>query len=175
MRHNDDFETAAMDIYQIFDDVVSELENVDKALKGIQFGAPNSRLTQRMVKDMESPFIETIRIYLGSDRFTETTEGNFKLLYQFIQEEMGKYLEEGEVEVAADVNTTVSEPAGTGGPSANIGSPEVGASTDNTEVGVPENSCSSGKGDEKSDRVEDNSAVVSDAQVEVNICPEATS
>ena len=41
--------------------------------------------------------METIKLTLGSDRFTEATEDNFKLLFQFVQEEMDKHLPDVEV------------------------------------------------------------------------------
>ena len=36
MRASEDFETLAMDIYQLFDDVINNLETVDKALYEIR-------------------------------------------------------------------------------------------------------------------------------------------
>lgn len=97
MRTNDDFENVAMDIYQVFDDVINSLENVDIALKDIRQGAISFPLNKQMIKDMQPPFVDTIKLTLGSDRFTEATEENFKLLYQFVEEEIGKHLTEVEV------------------------------------------------------------------------------
>ena len=50
---------------------------------------------------MQQPFIETIKFNLGSDRFTEATEDNYILLYKFVEDEIGKYLIE--VEVNSDI------------------------------------------------------------------------
>ena len=52
---------------------------------------------------MKDPFVETIKLTLGSDRFTEATEDNYKLLYQFVQDEIGKHLPDlPEVEVSSN-------------------------------------------------------------------------
>lgn len=60
-------------------------------------------------QDYKGPFIDIIRQTLGTDRFTETTEENYKLLYQFIQEEMGKYIEDDdEPEEVADTQVEVN-------------------------------------------------------------------
>lgn len=50
LRKNQDFEDKATLIYMIFDDVITNLENVDKALQNIQFGAPDTQFSQKMVK-----------------------------------------------------------------------------------------------------------------------------
>ena len=50
MRTNDDFENVAMDIYQVFDDVINSLENVDIALKDIRQGAISFPLNKQMIK-----------------------------------------------------------------------------------------------------------------------------
>lgn len=98
MRESEDFETLAMDIYQLFDDVINNLETVDKALYEIRTAVSMSfPLNKPMLKEMKGPFVETIKLTLGSDRFTEATEDNFKLLYQFIQDEMNKHLPDVEV------------------------------------------------------------------------------
>lgn len=46
---------------------------------------------------MKEPFVETIKLTLGTERFTEATEDNFKFLYQFVHDEIGKHLTEVEV------------------------------------------------------------------------------
>lgn len=96
LRKDQDFEDKSMHIYMIFDDVITNLENVDKALQDIQFGAADTNFSHKMVKDYQEPFIETIRLVLGSDRFTETTESNYKLLYEFVHDELCKHLEDDE-------------------------------------------------------------------------------
>ena len=60
---------------------------------------------------MQQPFIETIKFNLGSDRFTEATEDNYTLLYKFVEEELGKYLIEVEVnsDIGAEEPTTTDE------------------------------------------------------------------
>lgn len=50
LRKNEDFEDKAKLMYEIFDDVITNLENVDKALQNIQFGAPDTQFSQKMVK-----------------------------------------------------------------------------------------------------------------------------
>ena len=50
LRHNDDFENDAMDIYQVFDEVIANLEAVDNALKDIERGAGTAKLTRTMWK-----------------------------------------------------------------------------------------------------------------------------
>ena len=60
---------------------------------------------------MQQPFIETIKFNLGSDRFTEATEDNYTLLYKFVEDEIGKYLIEVEVnsDIGAGEPTTTVE------------------------------------------------------------------
>lgn len=87
------FKDKAMDIYNIFDGVITNLETVDKALEEIEYGAQATEFTQEMFKDYQTAFIEIIRLHLGSERFTETTEDNFKLLYKFVQDEVCKYID----------------------------------------------------------------------------------
>ena len=50
MRASEEFETVAMDIYQVFDDVITDLEDVDKALRDIKNGGPMISLTKSMFK-----------------------------------------------------------------------------------------------------------------------------
>ncbi|XP_053376849.1 uncharacterized protein LOC128547740 [Mercenaria mercenaria] len=109
LRKNQDFEDKAMDIYVIFDGVIANLEDVDKALQEIQYGAPATQFSHKMVKDYQGAFMETIRLHLGSDRFTETTENNYKLLYEFIQEELCKHIEDDESTVIDDSKAEVDE------------------------------------------------------------------
>lgn len=54
------------------------------------------------------PFIDIIKQTLGPDRFTETTEDNFKLLYQFVQDEMGKLIEDDESGEVKDTQVEVN-------------------------------------------------------------------
>lgn len=60
------------------------------------------------LQDYQEPFIYIIRQTLGTDRFTETTQDNYKLLYQFIEEEMGKYMDDDEPEEVADTQVEVN-------------------------------------------------------------------
>lgn len=100
-------------------------------------------------QDYFSPFLETIRITLGSDRFTETTEDNFKLLYQFVQEEMCKHIEDDDqVEVIDNVTEESKVVADT---EVEVNQSMVVA---DTEVEVNE------------------SVVVADTDIEINLCSE---
>ncbi|WAR18270.1 hypothetical protein MAR_000108 [Mya arenaria] len=109
-RKSEAMQERSMDMYNLLDGLVTNLEAVDKALYEIQYDAPATNFTPRMLEDYREPFITTIRITLGSDRFTETTEENFKLLFGFVQQEMTKYLEEDEP-IAIDETTPGTEAA----------------------------------------------------------------
>ena len=50
MRASEDFENIAMDIYQLFDDVINNLENVDAALNDIRRAAMSFPLNKHMIK-----------------------------------------------------------------------------------------------------------------------------
>ena len=60
-------------------------------------------------QEMKDLFVETIKLTLGSDRFTEVTEDNYKLLYLFVQDEMDKHLPDVEVTSNIAGDTTVKE------------------------------------------------------------------
>ncbi|KAL3874472.1 hypothetical protein ACJMK2_037481 [Sinanodonta woodiana] len=90
MRSNQDFEDAALDIFSVFDKVIEYLEDVDSAIQTIASSGASAGLTEQIIQDMRGPFMETLKITLGSDRFTEATEENFKLLYDFVQSELLK-------------------------------------------------------------------------------------
>lgn len=111
LRSSEPFKEHAMDMYNIFESVITNLEEVDKALDEISYDAPNLPFTHRMLEEYRKPFIETLRIVLGSDRFTEATEGSFTLLYQFVQQEVGKHIshtdEPEELEIANGEITNV--------------------------------------------------------------------
>lgn len=105
LRKQQEFEDKAIELYIIFDGVISDLEAVDKALQEIKVGVASTQFSRKMVKDYEASFIDTIKFTLGSDRFTQTTEDNFHLLYGFVKEEMYKLMEEEtEEEESADGN-----------------------------------------------------------------------
>ncbi|XP_021370616.1 uncharacterized protein LOC110461478 [Mizuhopecten yessoensis] len=89
MRESLEFETRAVDIFQMFDDVIANLESVDIGLEEIHRVAASGSMTVVMVKDMKSTFMETLRHNL-SDRLTDTTSENFNMLYDFIVAEMEK-------------------------------------------------------------------------------------
>ncbi|KAK3596003.1 hypothetical protein CHS0354_032521 [Potamilus streckersoni] len=92
MRSNQDFEDTALDIFSVFDKVIEYLEDVDSAIQTIASSGPSAGLTEQIIQDMRGPFMETLKTTLGSDRFTEATEENFKLLYDFVQSELLKSL-----------------------------------------------------------------------------------
>lgn len=50
MRASEAFENTAMEIYQVFDDVINNLENVDAALKEIRRAAMSFPLNKQMLK-----------------------------------------------------------------------------------------------------------------------------
>ena len=50
MRTNETFETVAMDIYQVFDDVINNLEKVDAALRDIKLASESYPLDKRMMR-----------------------------------------------------------------------------------------------------------------------------
>ena len=60
------------------------------------------------LQDYQTPFIDIIRQTLGPDRFVEATEDNYKLLYQFVREEMGKLIEADESEEVTDTEVQVT-------------------------------------------------------------------
>ena len=49
-----------------------------------------------LLQNFHDPFIAVIKQTLGSDRFTETTEDNYKLLFSFIEKELGNHLPDDE-------------------------------------------------------------------------------
>ncbi|CAD5123125.1 DgyrCDS11498 [Dimorphilus gyrociliatus] len=85
------FENSAASIFNIFDSVMENSENVDEAIKTCQrAGRMHSRIQNFDVayfKDMEGTYIEACKNVLG-DRFTEATEKNFRLLYGFVVQHM---------------------------------------------------------------------------------------
>lgn len=89
MRESLEFEVRAGDIFQMFDDVIVNLESVDIGLEEIHRVAASGSMTVTMVKDMKATFMETLRHNLG-DRLTDTTNENFDMLYDFIVSEMEK-------------------------------------------------------------------------------------
>ena len=50
MRISETFETVAMDIYQVFDDVINNLEKVDAALRDIKLASQSVPLNKRMMR-----------------------------------------------------------------------------------------------------------------------------
>lgn len=109
MRNSTAFELKCMDMYGIVDGVIAHLDDqVDKAFMEIQISTLATEFNHKMLQDYEEPFIGIIKQTLGSDRFTETTEDNFKILYQFIREEMGKLIEEDESEEVTDTQVEVN-------------------------------------------------------------------
>ena len=50
MRISETFETVAMDIYQVFDDVINNLEKVDAALRDIKLASESYPLDKRMMR-----------------------------------------------------------------------------------------------------------------------------
>ncbi|ELT94139.1 hypothetical protein CAPTEDRAFT_214116 [Capitella teleta] len=95
MRASTSFENAAVPVFNLFDDVMENSENVDIAIAQIGMGAtPHKKIKgfrTDYLKAMEEPFIEAVSVTLG-DRFTDPTEQNFRKLYQFVIQEMIKAL-----------------------------------------------------------------------------------
>ncbi|XP_069119208.1 uncharacterized protein [Argopecten irradians] len=89
MRASIEFGVDAMGSFQIFDDVMSNLEEVDVAIKKIRRTAKIGLMTLDMMKDMKVTFLETVGATLG-DRWTDATKENFNLLYDFVLEEYEK-------------------------------------------------------------------------------------
>ncbi|KAK3093094.1 hypothetical protein FSP39_010999 [Pinctada imbricata] len=89
MRESLEFETHAVNLFGLFDDVISNLENVDAALSDIHDAAQSSLMSEALVKDMEETFYETLRTVLD-DRFTDALKENYTLLYSFITTEIQK-------------------------------------------------------------------------------------
>ena len=50
MRTSELFENIAMDIYQVYDDVINNLENVDAALRDIRIASQSFPLNKQMIK-----------------------------------------------------------------------------------------------------------------------------
>lgn len=57
----------------------------------------------------QESFIHTIKLILGSDRFTENTENSFNLLYGYIREELCKYLDDEQEPEPVTVDNTQVE------------------------------------------------------------------
>lgn len=109
LRKQQEFEDMAMNIYVIFDGVIANLETVDKALQEIKYGAPATQFSKKMVEAYQESFIHTIKLILGSDRFTENTENSFNLLYGYIREELCKYLDDEQEPEPVTVDNTQVE------------------------------------------------------------------
>ncbi|XP_021370612.1 uncharacterized protein LOC110461474 [Mizuhopecten yessoensis] len=91
MRASLEFGIDAMGTFQVFDDVISNLEEVDVAIKKIKRTAKIGLMSLDMIKDMKVTFLELVGDTLG-DRWTDATKENFTLLYDFILEEYAKAL-----------------------------------------------------------------------------------
>ncbi|XP_060079066.1 uncharacterized protein LOC132558513 [Ylistrum balloti] len=91
MRASIEFGIDAMGAFQVFDDVLGNLEEVDVAIKKIRRTAKIGLMTLDMIKDMKVTFLETVGDTLG-DRWTDATKENFTLLYDFVIEEYEKAL-----------------------------------------------------------------------------------
>ncbi|XP_063426638.1 hemoglobin subunit alpha-D-like [Mytilus trossulus] len=84
-----EFENDALEIFGLFDDVVNNLEEVDKALVEINHVFSTNEKTSEILKAMDPTFMGLLSEILG-DRYTETTEENFRLLYDFVLSEGAK-------------------------------------------------------------------------------------
>ncbi len=92
MYASDDFEMVAMEIYNNFDVAMETMDgNVDATIATFQgAGKDYSKtpgFTIQYIRDMEESFVAAAREVL-QDRFTEATERNFQLLYQFASDHM---------------------------------------------------------------------------------------
>ncbi|XP_061172703.1 uncharacterized protein LOC133182022 [Saccostrea echinata] len=82
MRESLEFETYAMQIFGMFDEVIQNLENVDAALDEIEH--TGKQLTPQLVTDLEDCFMNSLHLVLD-ERYTETLQENYRLLYGFIK------------------------------------------------------------------------------------------
>ncbi|XP_048733939.1 uncharacterized protein LOC125650047 [Ostrea edulis] len=82
MRESFEFETYALQIFGMFDDVIENLENVDAALDEIE--RTGKQLTLQLITDLEESFMNSVRLLLD-ERFTETLQENYRLLYGFVK------------------------------------------------------------------------------------------
>ncbi len=94
MYASDDFESVAVEIYNNFDVAMETMDgNVDASIATFKAAgqafklSPGCGYTVTYIRDMEETFVAAAREVLG-DRFTEPTERNFHLLYQFAAERM---------------------------------------------------------------------------------------
>lgn len=88
MRENPAFEEAALFFFNTLDEVLTFSDGkVDMAIAVLQnaghdYYAKLPGFESTYLKDMEQPFVESIRNALG-DRFNESTEQNFRRIYEF--------------------------------------------------------------------------------------------
>lgn len=82
LRESLEFETYAMQIFGLFDEVIQNLENVDAALDEIEH--TGKQLTLQLITDLEECFMNSLHVVLD-ERFTDTLQENYRLLYGFVK------------------------------------------------------------------------------------------